>query len=497
MIMWPVKRIFKIGFVTTAFGTAAISLKSNDYNLDSIGIFRFGRAALTVFDITLHYQKNLYSKKAQLLDHSSTEYQQLRSEVHKYSAERLLELCRTNKGVYIKVGQHIGALEYLVPTEYVDVMKVLHSQAPCSSIEDVYKVLREDFKRDPTDIFSRIEPEPQGTASLAQVHKAWLKDGRVVAIKVQHPFVEANSLVDMKTMEGLVKIVQWIFPDFRIQWLVDETKKNIPLELNFLKEAENTEKVREMFKSFSWLKIPELYMDLTTKRVLTMEFLEGGQVNDIDYINRNKISTYEVSDKLGHLYSRMIFNEGFVHSDPHPGNILVHKSETGSVDLILLDHGLYATLSDEVRWAYAKLWLSILNRDFKGMKEQCSKLGVGNMYGLFSCMVCGRTWDSIEAGLNKKKYSIKEKEMFQREVPNLVSQILNILASVNCQLLLILKTNDLIRGIEHALQTQARNISFLVMSRCCVNSVYDERMQKCQGRLARWPRFCQHILYIY
>lgn len=73
-----------------------------------------------------------------------------------------------------------------------------------------------------------------------------------------------------------------------------------------------------------------------------MEFVEGGQVNDLDYINKNKISTTEVSDRLGHLYSRMIFNEGFVHSDPHPGNILVRKSESGSAEIVLLDHGLYA-----------------------------------------------------------------------------------------------------------------------------------------------------------
>lgn len=81
---------------------------------------------------------------------------------------------------------------------------------------------------------------------------------------------------------------------------------------------------------------------MTTPRILTMEFLEGGQVNDLNYIKEHKIDPHEVSDKLGKLYSRMIFIHGFVHSDPHPGNILVKKSHKGHCDIILLDHGLYA-----------------------------------------------------------------------------------------------------------------------------------------------------------
>lgn len=82
--------------------------------------------------------------------------------------------------------------------------------------------------------------------------------------------------------------------------------------------------------------------DLTTSRVLTMDFVEGGQVNDLNYIKDNKINAFEVTDKLGKLYSQMIFMNGFVHSDPHPGNILIKKNEKGSCDIVLLDHGLYA-----------------------------------------------------------------------------------------------------------------------------------------------------------
>lgn len=110
----------------------------------------------------------------------------------------------------------------------------------------------------PFEIFTTIEPEPLGTASLAQVHKATLKDGSVVAVKVQHPYVQGNSKVDMKTMEYLVKLMSMVFPEFKFQWLVNESKKNIPQELNFAQEGQNAEKMAKMFEDVEWLHVPKV-----------------------------------------------------------------------------------------------------------------------------------------------------------------------------------------------------------------------------------------------
>lgn len=191
-------------------------------------------------------------------------------------------------------------------------------------------------------MFESFDPEPLGTASLAQVHRATLKNGQEVAVKVQHPYVMGNSKVDMKTMEYLCKIMSIVFPDFKMQWLVDESKKNLPIELDFLNEGRNAEKVAGMFKDYKWLKVPSIFWDISSKRVLVMEYLTGGQVNDLDYIHSNKIDTHDIANKIGQLYSNMIFINGFVHSDPHPGNILVRRTKHGDNELILLDHGLYA-----------------------------------------------------------------------------------------------------------------------------------------------------------
>lgn len=97
-----------------------------------------------------------------------------------------------------------------------------------------------------------------------------------------------------------------------------------------------------MFRDFKWLKVPKIFWDISTKRVLVMEYVTGGQVNDLDYIRSHKIDTFDIANKIGQLYSNMIFINGFVHSDPHPGNILVRKTDKGDNEVILLDHGLYA-----------------------------------------------------------------------------------------------------------------------------------------------------------
>lgn len=120
------------------------------------------------------------------------------------SAERLRAMCWRNGGCFIKVGQHIGALEYLVPREYVDTMKVLHKDAPMTSLPELRKVIREDFGQDVDQLFATFDEKPVASASLAQVHRATRHyDGKTVAVKVQHPKVKAHAAVDMATMEVL------------------------------------------------------------------------------------------------------------------------------------------------------------------------------------------------------------------------------------------------------------------------------------------------------
>lgn len=141
--MWPMRRVIKYSLIAGSTVCMGLSLHTNDYDINSLGVVRFSRAALTVAAIGFTYNQNLYKKQ---WDRKSHAYKVEKSRTHAIAAEKLLQLICTNKGVYIKVGQHIGSLDYLLPPEYVSTMKMLHSNAPKNPVEDIYKVIRQDLK---------------------------------------------------------------------------------------------------------------------------------------------------------------------------------------------------------------------------------------------------------------------------------------------------------------------------------------------------------------
>lgn len=145
MLHFTLRRVLKYGVLGGSVLGTGISLHHNNYDISGIGIVRFARSGLAVIDIASIYRRELYFRE---WDKTTKEYREQRSKAHQKAADRLLELCCLNRGVYIKVGQHIGALEYLLPIEYVNTMKILHSQAPSNTLEEIYKVIKQDLKRD-------------------------------------------------------------------------------------------------------------------------------------------------------------------------------------------------------------------------------------------------------------------------------------------------------------------------------------------------------------
>jgi len=455
-----------------------------DMDPNNIGIVRFARAGVAVGRIAVDYRSTLYSDKAASM--VKADYEAAKGECHQRSAETLLRLCEKNGGVFIKVGQHIGALDYLLPEEYVNTMKVLHSRAPYMPLEDIYGVVREELGQEPTSVFSEFDPDPLGSASLAQVHKARLPSGEEVAVKVQHKFVKRHSLVDIWTCDFLVRMVKVAFPQFEFMWLAEEMKKNLPLELAFTQEARNAEKVARIFKDCAWLKVPRIHWPFTTDRVLVMEYCPGGHVNDVDWLRSQGIDTHDVSRKIGELYSKMIFGDGYVHCDPHPGNVLVQKSASGRTQIVLLDHGLYTQLSNQFRYDYADFWNAIIHRDISAIKTSADKLGVGMLYGLFACMVTGRSWSSIQKGVDVAERTAGESAEIKANAAKYLKEITDVLAFVNRQMILIFKTNDLLRGIESSLGTKRSMASFIQMSRSCIEVLKEKQLVEADTKIARW-----------
>ncbi|CAG0913744.1 unnamed protein product [Notodromas monacha] len=399
-------------------------LYKNDWDIAMTGISRFGRAGIVVASIAMDYRRNLYTGQ---LDANSEDYANLRSEIHKRSAQKLFELCCRNGGAFIKCGQHIGALDYLLPEEYVSRMKTLHSDAPKSKLKNLLQVVREDLQTEPENVFSEISEEPLGAASLAQVHKAVLKEsGETVAVKIQHPHVKDRSIVDMRTMEVLLWMVdKYFYPDFQFSWLAESARENLPKELDFTHEARNMSKVRKMFSHLKWLRVPKVRWQWTTPRVLVMDFCPGESVTDLENLNKHQIPPALVTERLGELYSAMIFEEGFVHCDPHPGNLLVSPNPKNPNDPIitLLDHGLYQTLRSRFRLSYCHLWMSVLDRDIPGIKKHSKELQVGDLAELFACMVTGRSWASITSGIDKAGKSKAEENEIRADAGKYLPQI--------------------------------------------------------------------------
>lgn len=203
-----------------------------------------------------------------------------------------------------------------------------------------------------------------------------------------------------------------------------------------------------------------------------MEFMEGGQVNDRAYMEKNGINVNEISRNLGKLYSEMIFVNGFVHCDPHPGNVLVKKCPaSGKAHIILLDHGLYQVLSESFRMDYCRLWQALIKADMKRVQKYSRRLGAGDLYPLFACMLTARSWESVNRGIDQSPVSASEDMEIRSNAATYLPQITQLLNNVPRQMLLLLKTNDLLRGIESALHTRASASSFLNMSRCCIRAV--------------------------
>ncbi|XP_070698469.1 aarF domain-containing protein kinase 1 isoform X1 [Pempheris klunzingeri] len=473
-------RLLKVSFLaTTACASSGFYLYNRQLDLNDLSVIRFGRAAAVTAVISYDYLTAFKD-----VEYSTEEYWALKSKVHLRSAERLRDLCCANRGTFIKVGQHLGALDYLLPEEYTSTLKVLHSQAPQSSMEEVRQVIREDLGKELSELFVSFEEKPQGAASLAQVHKAVLHDGKTVAVKVQHPKVQKQSSKDILVIEVLLKAVHWLFPDFGFMWLVEEARKNMPLELDFLNEGHNAERVAKMLGHFPFLKVPMIHWHLSTKRILTMEFAEGGQVNDRDYMKKHLININEISENLGKIYSEMIFVHGFVHCDPHPGNILVRKCpQSKKAEIVLLDHGLYQVLQPDFILDYCRLWQSLIKGDMPGIERYSRRLGVGDLFPLFACVLTARSWTAVNTGISSMPVTQSEDVEIRTNARLYLPQISELLNRVPRQMLLLLKTNDLLRGIETTLQTRASSSSFINMSRCCVRSLARYKRSKAQSRM--------------
>jgi aarF domain-containing kinase len=276
-------------------------------------------------------------------------------------------------------------------------------ECPVSDFASVKKVLEREYKRPLDEIFSFIDPVPIGSASLAQVHKGILKDGTEVAIKIQHSYLRYHCPGDILTVRIGCALAEKVFPEFKYKWLGNEFQTNLPKELDFHNEGRNAEKIKSLIQDDKRVVIPKIFWELTTNKILVMSFEAGRPITNMKYIKENKIQVKEIANILCDVFNRQIFELGFVHSDPHPGNLFIRKEKVDGKEmtrLVLLDHGLYRDFDDDFRFNYACLWRGIITQNKDLLRESCNNLNIKKVE-LFMSILTSNTYDSLMDKDNK------------------------------------------------------------------------------------------------
>ncbi|KAF9192392.1 hypothetical protein BGZ51_005207 [Haplosporangium sp. Z 767] len=305
------------------------------------------------------------------------------NDLHQRVANRILHVCQTNGGLYIKLGQGIATNSSVLPACYLTTLRALYDDASSVDYAAVEKIIKKELGKEVHEVFRTFSKIPIAAASIAQVHKATLLDGSVVAVKVQKPEIQVQIEWDLIAYRLLIKAYEYLF-DLPMSFAVDYTVRHLREETDFINEARNSEMCNEFLQTDPKLRsqayVPKVFKEYSTKRIMVAEWVDGCRATEKASIQDMGLSPTKVMESVVDVFAHQIFISGFVHCDPHPGNILVrkHPDNPKRHQLLLLDHGLYMRESEEFRKQYCLFWKSLFLLDKKTIQEICSLWGVGD-----------------------------------------------------------------------------------------------------------------------
>ena len=411
-----------------AAGAAAFARWDATDTKGGVGLTRAAAATSTAALIVADYKLSLFG-----LEKDSPPFVEARASLHERAAARLLRLCERNGGLYTKAGQFIGTASGM-PAPFQRELSKLQDSATPLPFEDVRRVVNEALGDGAADassavsqsvvaysasaprdevhetstkharVFASFDREPVAAASLAQVHRAVTADGDEVAVKVQRPGLRRQFDVDLATMRLITSAVTVAFPSFDFTFLVPEFAERLTRELDFELEGRMCERAGRALADDPRMVTPAVFWPLTTGKVLTMEFVRGAKIDDGPALRAAGVDPREAAEALADTFARTLLCHGFVHGDPHPGNMLVRRqSEDGrsaktkarrgvkrggfpktrksrrrgaGVQIVLLDHGLYTELDEPARRRMCRLWHAVAMRDPSKVRETSEEMGV-------------------------------------------------------------------------------------------------------------------------
>ncbi|MDI6891834.1 MAG: AarF/ABC1/UbiB kinase family protein [Actinomycetota bacterium] len=286
-------------------------------------------------------------------------------------AERVRLLLEDLGPTFIKIGQLLSVRPDLVPPEVIFELEKLQDQAPPLDFEVIKGVTEKEFRKGIDDVFQLFDPEPIASASIGQVHRATLEDGHEVVVKVQRP--EAKKVIesDLDLLFVLANRVKDRIKFVDIVGVVQEFSDSLHRELDYRVEGRHADRLRFNFRGDPLIKIPVVFWNYTTQRVLTMEYIEGTKISDMATPEMLGIDTIALAEHGAKAFMKQVLVDGFFHADLHPSNIFI----TPDGKIAYLDFGMAGEIKEEAKEPMVRLQFALMRRDADEIAKQAQNLG--------------------------------------------------------------------------------------------------------------------------
>jgi predicted unusual protein kinase regulating ubiquinone biosynthesis (AarF/ABC1/UbiB family) len=289
-------------------------------------------------------------------------------------AEAFAEDLESMGPTFIKLGQLLSTRFDLLPAAYTAALSRLQDQVEPFDFEIVSQTIASELGADVRHLYAEFDPEPLAAASLGQVHRATLRSGREVAVKVQRPEVREEVRADMATLARIAAVADRgtdLGRTYGFARLLREFERSLQLELDYQREARNLVRFSGLTSAYDLLVVPEPVLGLTSGRVLTMDFIEGRKVTDVGPLGLLDLDTTPIVEQLFAAYLKTMLGEGFLHADPHPGNLLI----TPEGRLAILDLGMVTTVPPRIQQKVVRLLVAIGNDNGEQAARVLAEMG--------------------------------------------------------------------------------------------------------------------------
>jgi len=329
-------------------------------------------------------------------------------------------------GLMIKLGQFLSSRADLLPEQALAVLSSLQDEVPAEPFSHVVSVIEEEFGKPIDQIFTYVENKATAAASLGQVHKAELAStGEVVAVKIQRPNIDQIVRMDLNSLKFVIRVITRFVSTgnfIDLKGVYREFERTVYEEIDFVSEAANCKRFKEMFKDDETVYIPEVYEDYITRRLLVLEWIDGIKINDYAALEAAGIDRLEAANRTVQAYFHQFFDEGFFHADPHPGNIFVKPGTPENGPIIeFVDFGMVGSITSSMKKSMRALFLSFLTRDSETIVEELSNLGfIGK----------GANTAALERGLSlllEQFYGLTLGEARDMDIPEVADEISKLL----------------------------------------------------------------------